>query len=132
MKFNYRARTKEGKVETGTIEATSKEAAALLLQKYNVFVTSLDEKGVSESFLKQVRFERKVSKKELAIFFRQLSVMLESGVPVVQSLSGVAAQHKKQQFRDAIKKIASLVEEGVPLSGAFAQHPSIFTGFYVS
>ena len=45
MKYIYKARTKEGKVETGIIEASNKEAAAILLQKYNIFVTSLTEEG---------------------------------------------------------------------------------------
>ena len=43
MKFVYQARTKEGKIEKGTVEASSREAAAALLQKYNIFVTLLKE-----------------------------------------------------------------------------------------
>lgn len=133
MKFSYRARTKEGKVEIGTIEAYSKEAATSLLQKYNVFVTSLSEEKDKYSLLKKINvFGSGVSKKELAIFFRQLSVMLESRVPVVQSLSSLALQSKKSLFKDTITKISNLVEEGVPLSDAFAFHPKIFNNFYVS
>ena len=49
MKYIYQARSKEGKIETGTVEASTKEAAALLLQKYNIFVTSIKE-SVSFSF----------------------------------------------------------------------------------
>ena len=85
MKYNYKARTKEGKMETGTIETYSKEDAALLLQKYNIFVTSLEEQRINDSFFKKIEFTKRVSKKDLAIFFRQLSLMLESRVPVVQS-----------------------------------------------
>lgn len=133
MKFSYRARTKEGKIETGEIEAYSKEAAVLLLQKYNIFVTSLEEsatKGFAR--FKNIRFERKVSKKDLAIFFRQLSVMLESRVPVVQSLASLAEQTSKHNFKKVVTEVSTLVEEGIPLSGALASHPDIFNNFYVN
>src|SRR3989344_1996385 len=132
MKYTYKARTKEGKIETGTIEAFDQESAALLLQKYNIFVTSIKEDTGGEPLLKKVLLERKVSRKELAIFFRQLAVMLESRVPVVQSLSGLASQTKKQKFKKVITEISNLVEEGVPLSEAFAKYPKIFENLHVS
>jgi len=132
MKYTYKARTKEGKIETGTIEAFDQESAALLLQKYNIFVTSIKEDTGGEPLLKKVLLERKVSRKELAIFFRQLAVMLESRVPVVQSLTGLASQTKKQKFKKVITEISNLVEEGVPLSEAFAKYPKIFENLHVS
>lgn len=132
MKFSYKARTKDGKLETGVIESYSKEAAVLLLQKYSIFVISLKEQKVKTPLLANIELRRKVSKKELAVFFRQLSLMLESHVPVVQSLLSLAAQIRKPSFKDAVSKIAKFVEEGVPLSEAFAHYPSIFDAFYVS
>ncbi len=100
MKFSYKARTKEGKIETGTIEASSKEAAVLILQKYNIFVTSLNEENKGALFVKKFSFSKKVSKKDLVIFSRQLAVMLESRIPVIQSLTSLAAQIKKENFKD--------------------------------
>lgn len=132
MKYTYKARTKEGMVQTGVIEAYSKEAAASLLQKYNIFVTSLEEHRIRESFFKKIEFTRKVSKKDLAIFFRQLSLMLESRVPVVQSLSSLAVQTHKPSFKEAILKVSHLVEEGIPLSEAFDRYPLIFDKFYIN
>ncbi|MFI5205764.1 MAG: type II secretion system F family protein, partial [Candidatus Paceibacterales bacterium] len=132
MKFNYKARTKEGKVETGTIEASSKESASLLLQKYNIFVTSLEEQGASGPILRNVRFELGVSKKDLAIFSRQLAVMLESRIPVIQSLTSLASQTKKNNFKEVINKVAVLVEEGEPISDAFAKFPKVYDNFYVN
>ncbi len=131
MRYTYKARTKDGKVETGTIEAYSKEAAAVLLQKYNVFVTSLQTREEKPAILK-LRFERPISKKDITIFFRQLSVMLQSRVPVVQSLQSLAAQTARNNFKEVITKISNLVEEGVPLSEALASYPHIFDGFYVN
>ncbi len=132
MKFSYKARTKEGKIETGTIEASSKEAAVLILQKYNIFVTSLDEENKGALFAKKFSFSKKISKKDLSIFSRQLAVMLESRIPVIQSLTSLAAQIKKENFREEIIKISSMVEEGSPLSEAFSVFPNTFDDFFIS
>ncbi len=132
MKFNYKARTKDGKVETGVIEAYSKEDAAAILQKYHIFTTSLEEEVAKESLFYKIEFSKKVPKKDLAIFFRQLSIMLESGVPVVKSLTSLAAQTHKVSFKEAIGEISNLVQEGLPLSGAFGAYPHIFNNFYIN
>jgi type IV pilus assembly protein PilC len=132
MKYIYQARTKEGKLETGTIEASSKEAAAALLQKYNIFVTSLKEETPQFLSLKKITFFKKVSKKDLTIFSRQLAMMLESRVPVVQSLKSLVTQTRKEIFKEKIIKISELVEEGKPLSEAFQAFPEVFGTFYVN
>src|SRR3989344_3559293 len=132
MKFNYKARTKDGKSETGIIEASSPEIAAAILQKYNIFVTSLTEENTGQFVLKNIKFERNVSKKDLAIFSRQLAVMLESRVPVMQSLSSLAVQTNKDNFKKTILEVAGLVEEGVSLSEAFGHFPKVFDTFYVN
>ena len=132
MRFNYKARSRDGKIEVGTIEAYSKEAAVSLLQKYNIFVTQVDEVSQKKSFFKNISIENKVSKKDLAIFFRQLAVMMESQVPVVQSLQSLAAETKKKSFKKAIADVAKLVEEGIPFSQALLVHADTFSGFYVS
>ena len=132
MKYIYKARTKNGKMETGVIESSSREAAALLLQKYDIFVTYLEEQEGQEPFFKNIKIEGRVSRKDLAIFFRQLSVMLESRVPVVQSLSSLAVQTRKSNFKKIITEVSSLVQEGTPLSEALSNYPKIFDNFYVN
>mgnify|MGYP001616519657 FL=1 len=116
----------------GSIDAFSREAAIDLLQKYNIFVTSLEEKTEKTSFFQKISFQRKVSKKELAVFFRQLSIMLESQVPIVQSLSSLAAETKKTVLRNTILEVSELVEGGVSLSEAFAVRSEVFSNFYVN
>lgn len=132
MKYVYQARSKEGKIETGTVEASSKEAAALLLQKYNIYVTSIREQAPSILRSKNIKFLERISKKELAIFSRQLALMMQSRVPVTQSLKSLATQTKKEGFKEKIMKISQLVEEGNSLSESFAAFPDVFNNFYVS
>src|SRR3989344_5126828 len=130
MKYIYQARSKEGKIETGTVEASSKEAAALLLQKYNIYVTSIKEQTPSILRNRNIKFLERVSKKELAIFSRQLALMMQSRVPVTQSLKSLAAQTKKEGFKEKILKVSQLVEEGNSLSESFAAFPDVFNVFY--
>jgi len=119
-------------METGTVEASSKEAAALLLQKYNIFVTSIKEQTPLILRTENISFLNKVSKKDLAIFSRQLAVMVQARVPITQSLKSLSIQTKNPGFKEKILKIAQLVEEGNPLSEAFATFPEVFNVFYVS
>jgi len=132
MKYIYQARSREGKVETGTVEASSKEAAAILLQKYNIFVTSIKESAPFILRTENISFLNKVSEKDLAIFSRQLAVMMQSRVPVTQSLKSLAVQIKNPSFKSKVLKIAQLVEEGNSLSEAFGTFPEVFNIFYVS
>ena len=132
MKYIYQARSKEGKIETGTVEASSREAAAVLLQKYNVFVTSIKEQTPAILRTESISFLNKVSKKDLAIFSRQLAVMLQSRVPVIQALNGLSAQIKNPGFKEKILKISQLVREGNSLSESFSAFPEVFNVFYVS
>ena len=132
MKYFYQARSKEGKLETGAVEASSKEAAAVLLQKYNIFVTSLKEQSSSILRAETIGFLNKISKKDLAVFSRQMAVLMQSRVPVVQSLKSLAVQAKNPVFKEKVLKISQLVEEGNPLSEAFATFPEIFNIFYTS
>ncbi len=130
MKYTYQARTKEGRIESGNVEASSKDAAAALLQKYNIYVTSLKEGKAP--FAIKIKFLERASKKDLTIFSRQLAVMLDSRVPVIQSLTSLAAQISKEELREEILKISQMVEEGNPLSEAFAAYPDTFSVFYVN
>ncbi len=132
MKFIYQAKDQKGKIETGTIEASSKEAAAALLRKYNITVVSLKEAKPSFFAFGKKKFAKKISKKDLAIFSRQLAVMLDARVPVVQSLLTLAAQSSNTSFREVLSRLVELVEEGNTLSEAFSAFPKIFDVFYIN
>ncbi len=132
MKFDYQARNKEGKIETGTIEASSADAAAALLRKYNISVVSLKEIKLFLPLLKKGIFFGKVSKKDLAIFSRQLAVMIDARVPIVQSLLTLAAQIKKAEFRDDLTRISELVGEGNSFSESLAFFPNVFDTYFVN
>ena len=131
MKFSYKARTKEGKVQKGMIEAFSKTGALSVLEKYGFYVTSLEE-AKKLSFFQQEIFPQKVLLKDITVFTRQLSIMLKSAISPVEALRTQVSQAENQKFREKILKIAEMVETGSSLSQAFSTYPDIFDSFYVN
>lgn len=131
MKFNYQARDKSGQVQTGVVEASSKETALSVLQKHDLFVTYLEEVKLP-IYARQIPLFAKPSRKDLVMFTRQFSIMFKSNVPVVETLETIAYQIRKIDFKEKIFKIAEEVEAGSTLSDALALYPEIFTRFYVS
>lgn len=132
MKFSYKARTKEGKVQHGTIEASSRKNALNILEKYGLYVTVLKEAGKEVFLAKGLAFIKKVSQKDLVIFTRQFGVMLKSAVPPVEALRAQVAQTESPNLREKIVKIAEAVETGQPLSQALSAYPKVFNPFYIS
>lgn len=131
MKFNYQARTQEGQSQAGIIEATSREAALLVLQKYGLYVTFLEETKIP-IYSRRINIFQRVSSQDIMVLSRQLAIMFKANVPVVEALHTVAKQSTKQAFRDKLFKIAEKVEGGTPLSQSLAFHPEIFPVFYTS
>ncbi|MBI4101513.1 MAG: type II secretion system F family protein [Candidatus Nealsonbacteria bacterium] len=132
MKFNYQARTKKGEVRAGAIEASSREAAIELLQKYGFYVTVLEESKEAPIYAKRVKFFERVSVKDVVLFSRQLSIMFNSKVSLVESLRTLASQTRNLDFKEKIFKISEEVEGGTAFSQALAKYPRIFSSFYVA
>ncbi|PJB16399.1 hypothetical protein CO116_02235, partial [Candidatus Falkowbacteria bacterium CG_4_9_14_3_um_filter_38_19] len=131
MKFNYQARTKKGEIQAGVIEASSKEAATLLLQKYGFYITYLEEVEVP-FYARPVKTFQRISRKDIVLFSRQLAIMFSSKVSLVEALSTIASQTKNFEFREMILDLSREVEGGSAFSKALSRHPKIFSSFYVS
>ncbi|MFA5742976.1 MAG: type II secretion system F family protein [Candidatus Paceibacterota bacterium] len=131
MKFKYQARTREGEVKTGEIEAVSKEAAIDILQKYNVFITFVEEAEQKPFLLREVKINQKISLKDIMAFSRQLSAMLGSKVPPAEAIHALGQKTTNRSFQEIIYKLASDIREGLSLSKAFSKHPRVFSPFYV-
>lgn len=131
MKFVYRAKTQKGETQEGTVEASSKEAALNLLQKYGLYITYLEKYRVP-FYTQQLKFFERVSQKDIVIFSRELSIMFNSRIPLVEALYVLANQISKSTFREIIFKLAEEVEGGTAFSNALSLYPHLFTPFYVS
>ncbi len=131
MKFNYQARTKEGEVRIGIIEAASKESAMALLQKYGFFVTYLKEAKVP-FYAKRIEAFGKVSLRDIVLFSRQLSMMFGSEVPLAEALRVLSGQTRHLELRERIFTLSKEIEGGSSFSKALARYPETFSDFYVA
>ena len=132
MKFNYQARTKKGEIQSGTVEASSREAAIALLQKYGLYVTVLEEAEAPPIYARRIKFFERIPASDIVLFSRQLSILFKSKVPLVEALEVLAIQTKNPDFKEKIFKLAEDVEGGTALSGALSRHPKIFSSFYIA
>ena len=130
MKFSYQARTKDGNIQTGFVEASSREGALTVLQKYGLFVTFL-ERTKEPAWQKKIGFLSEASKRDIVHFTRQLAIMLKSNIPVVEALESIARQINKAGFQEKILRVTEEVEGGATLSKAMSAYQDVFSGLYV-
>jgi type IV pilus assembly protein PilC len=128
--FKYTAKDQSGKTVTASIESQSRESAIELLRKKQFTIISLQENAASE--VKAAKFAKKVKLDDLVIFSRQLSTMVEAGIPLVNVLDILSQQIEKKGFAAIIKKIRDDVETGSSFSQALTRHPGIFSTLYIN
>lgn len=114
-------------VQAGTIVAESKEAARLKLRRQQIIVTQIKEKGKEIAF---PWFKAKVSDKDLAIFTRQFSVMIDAGLPLVQCLEIQSVQSENKVLQRVLSQVRNDVESGSSLADAMRKHPSVFDDLF--
>jgi len=132
MQYSYEVRTKEGKTVQGAIEAPDEAAAVAALHEREYVVLSLEstQKGIfAGGDLNQI-FNRPKTK-DVVIFTRQLSTLIEADVPLAEGMRTMAHQTDNQAFAKIIGDVSDRLEGGTSLSGAFAAHPKLFSQFYV-
>ena len=132
MKYNYQARTKKGEVQTGIVEASSREAAIVLLRKYGLYVTILEEATALPIYAKRLKLFEGITRQDIVLFSRQLSIMFKSKVPLVESLNVLSGQTRNLDLKERILDLSEEVEGGTSFSGALSRHPEIFSSFYIS
>jgi len=131
VKFNYQVRTEEGEIKTGVVEASSKEAALVLLQKYKFYVTYLEEES-SPFYAKKIKIFQKISLKDVVLFSRQLAIMFGSRVPLGEALITLANQAQNPEMREKIFDLVKEIEAGSAFSKALFKHPKIFSPFFIA
>ena len=125
------AQTKKGRKLKGEIDAATEAIALSQLKKRNFTVKKLKlkPKDIFEniSFLKP-----KVTNKDLVVFTRQFSTMIDAGLPLVQGLTILAEQSENPTFKAILKEITKDVEGGSTLAEAMKKHPKIFDSLFVN
>ncbi len=129
--FAWKGRTPGGQVQSGEIEASNKDEALAQLRKRRIITTYLRQKsgGLSFSFGKR---KKRVSGRDLAIFTRQFSTMVNSGLPLVQCLDILSKQTENTSFREIIAEVMHDVEAGSTLAEAMMKRPQAFDSLYAN
>jgi type IV pilus assembly protein PilC len=127
--FVYKGRASSGAV-TGEVEADNRPAAQAVLRAKGILATQLQEKKVKAPAQKKIG--GKVKDKELAIFTRQFSVMIDSGLPIAQALNILAEQSESKGLRDCTGMIAKEIESGATLAESFRKYPKVFSDLFTN
>lgn len=132
MKFNYTAIDKNGRKINGSIEAANKDAASTSLKNRGVKPLNIRSDSDIMSKIPLVGDNKKVKLKELMIFTRQLSTMINAGVPLVRSLATLQQQTENPAFQKHIMAVTKDVESGIAFADALEKHPHVFSPIYVN
>ena len=128
--YVFDGRTIQGAKVSGERVADSKTALTALLQRERIRPVKIKEKG--KEFALPTFGTQKVTAKELAIFFRQFSVMIDAGLPLVQCLEILAANQENAAFQKVLTDVRSRVEGGSTLANGMREHPKAFDTLVVN
>ncbi len=129
-KYTYKAKDPKGATVKGEVEASTASYAAKLVRQRGLTVISIHESGagILATFTKA---RNNISAADVSTFTRQLSTMINAGLPITEALSILRSQ-TKPQFQPIISQILADVEGGESLSTAFGRHPSVFSATYIA
>ncbi|MGH7677769.1 MAG: type II secretion system F family protein [Gemmatimonadaceae bacterium] len=123
--FTYTARDAKGELKSATLEAPSREEAISQLKKQRLNVIKIDEQTKKKK-------GGKVSMRDIVIFTRQFSTMINSGLPLVQAMGILAEQSENPNLREITKQVVFDVESGNTVADALRKHPTAFSELYVN
>ncbi len=127
--FVWKGKTRDGKSVGGERVADNKEAVMALLRRDQILVSSVKEKGKEVALPK---IGGGVPAKDLAIFVRQFSVMIDAGLPLVQCLEILGSQQENKTFAKILTQTRMDVEGGSSLADAMRKHPKAFDDLFTN
>src|SRR4030081_3200241 len=122
--FTFSGKDASGQKISGERSAANKQSLVQQLRRERITPGPVREKG--KEFVMPTFGSGKVATKDIAIFFRQFSVMIDAGLPLVQCLEILAANQENQAFQKTLNGVRSTVEGGSTLANAMRQYPKVF------
>ncbi len=122
--FTFSGKDASGQKVSGERVAPNKQALGQQLRRERITPGAIREKG--KEFAMPTFGSGKVKVKDIAIFFRQFSVMIDAGLPLVQCLEILAANQENQSFQKTLTGVRTTVEGGATLANAMRQYPNVF------
>ena len=129
--YIYAGRTRKGRVTKGQLDAADERIARIQLKRRNIDVTKLKVKP--KDLFESVSFlQPRVTSKDLVVFTRQFSTMIDAGLPLVQGLNMLTEQSQNSTFKRILSQVTRDVEGGSTLADALGKHPKVFDSLYVN
>lgn len=129
--YQYRALNAQGQITKGLVDAPSRDSVAELITDRKLTIVSVKEHKKALITI-PIPVLKKVKKRSVVIFSRQLAVMIAATVPIVQALRILIVQTNDKMLKDVILDMANDIDGGMKLSSSFAKHPDVFSNFYVA
>jgi len=127
--YEWKGRDRHGAAQSGVLIGDSKDAVVAALRRQQIVVTTVKEKGKEIALPK---FGGGIRSKDIAIFTRQFSVMIDAGLPLVQCLDILGQQQENKALQKIILQVRQDVEAGSALAEAMRKHPQAFDDLYVN
>jgi type IV pilus assembly protein PilC len=128
--FTYRALDqKSGEILQDQVEGSNTMAVAITLRQQGMVVIDVKEQSVARKDILEPF--KKVNLRDLVIFSRQFSTLINAGMPIVRALHTLSEQTENKKLKDVIDAVRGDVEAGLSLSEALEKHPKVFNRLYV-
>ena len=127
--YVFKGQNRLNEIVSGERVADNREVLRQALRREQITLMSVKEKG-REIGIPKLAGKKKVKSKDLAIFTRQFSVMIDAGLPLVQCLDILSQQQQNKYFQQVLAQVRQDVEEGSTLAAAMTRHPKVFDQLY--
>ncbi len=135
-RFSYQVRDTQGELGSGVVAASTMEEASKILRGEGKFVIKLNEVGEegqdNDSTMSIAQHARRVRRSEVIFFAHQMSIMIDTGVPIVEGLESMTEQTGSRHFRVVLKDVMQHVQSGNEFSAALERHPKVFPPIMIS
>ena len=127
--YVFKGQNRLNEIVSGERVADTRDALRQALRREQITLMSVKEKG-REIGIPKLAGRKSVKSKDLAIFTRQFSVMIDAGLPLVQCLDILSQQQQNKYFQQVLAQVRQDVEEGSTLAAAMTRHPKVFDQLY--
>lgn len=128
--FVWTGKTRQGTIQKGEVEAKSRDEVMVLLRRQNILATSVQQKA--KEIKLSLSFGGRVTDKDIVVFTRQFSTMIDAGLPLVQCLGILSTQSDNKLLAKTLTAVRQDVEAGSTYADALRKHPKVFDELYVN
>lgn len=132
MKFKYLVFDSKNKKQKGFVKAENRREAMEILKKSDFKIVSLEVERTSSFQANLNKIFEGISAKDFVVFSRQLSILIDSNVPIIQALRAISTQTGNSLLASILQQVIADIEGGASISEALEKHPAVFSKFYIN